>query len=98
MEEEYKLIKRLLIIENQIRKQKVELQFCADRAERSQVESKINELNGTQEQLILELTKIENPQASIEIRQQLIQIFFEMRASIMDVNMTFQFQEIKVSF
>lgn len=85
MEEEYKLIRSLLTIENQIRRQKIELQFCTDDAERFQIESTINQLIGTRDQLILELTEIENPQASIEIRHHLIQIFAEMRASIMDV-------------
>lgn len=85
MEEEYKLIRSLLTVENQIRRQKIELQFCTDGAERFQIESTINQLNENHEQLILELTKIENPQASIEIRYHLIQIFSEMRASIMDV-------------
>jgi len=61
MEEEYKLIRSLLIIENQIRKQKIELQFCKDDSERFQIESSINQLNVTREQLISELTEIENP-------------------------------------
>ncbi|WP_297099359.1 hypothetical protein [uncultured Draconibacterium sp.] len=84
-EEEYKLIGGLLAAENQIRKQKIEFQFCTDDAEIVKIESSITELIATREQLALELTEIENPQASIEIRHYLIQMFYEMRASIMDV-------------
>lgn len=84
-EEEYKLIRSLLTIENRIHRVEIELQFCTDEAERFPIESSLKELKETREQLFLVLTEIENPQASIEIKYHLIQIFYEMRASIMDV-------------